>query len=329
MNRKIFAMSAVLVMCMTAFVCCSVGEDSAAVDTGSQSSPLTSLTATAKELFNLGDGASIYIREGATVSCSYTSQHMGDYTWYFTGVTSGHGLSIDGSANLSGTVSGSGQIIVSILYDKYTESTSSWSSSTNRLYFNIVASSYTHTIAYSANGGTGSVGNTVVTDTNNGNTNLMLANNGFSRPGYMFTGWNVNGTVYQPGQQIAVGANSTVTATAMWSENTLSASANNIAGISGHSYTNQISAVANNGATLSYAMNPYSAGSASVNSGGLVTFNAPTVSVTTDCNIVVTVTAHYPDGQTKSVDAAFSVMVDPVLTFTNSATNGSLSIKGA
>ncbi len=66
-----------------------------------------------------------------------------------------------------------------------------------------------------------------------------------------------------------------------------------------------------------------------MNSGGLVTFNAPSVSTTTSCNVVVTVTAHSPDGQTKAVDCAFSVSVDPVLSFTNSVTSGTLSIKGA
>ena len=189
--------------------------------------------------------------------------------------------------------------------------------------------SYNHIVAYDGNYATsGSVGNTVVTDTNSGNSNVTLAANGFYRQGYTFGGWSINGVTYQPGQTVPVGANQTVIAYAVWSENTLSASANNQASISGQTITNQISAVANNGATFTYAIKSVSGGTASVNSGGLVTFNAPSVSTTTSCNVVVTVTAHYPDGQTKAVDCAFSVSVDPVLSFTNSVTSGTLTIKG-
>ncbi len=198
------------------------------------------------------------------------------------------------------------------------------------IYVAVNNPSFTHTITYNGNGATsGSVANTVVTDTNSGNSNVTLANNGFYKAGYTFGGWSVGGVTYQPGSAIAVGGNASVTATAVWIENTLSASANNMSGISGQSLTNQITAVANNGATFTFAIKSVSAGTASVNSGGLVTFNAPSVSGTTSCNVVVTVTAHYPDGQTKAVDCAFSVSVDPVLSFTNSVTSGTLSIKGA
>ena len=201
---------------------------------------------------------------------------------------------------------------------------------TETIYVYVADSTYTHTVAYDNNGATGgSVGNTVVTDSNSGNAYVTLAANGFSRPGYMFVGWSVNGVTYQPGQSLPVGANSSVTAVAQWSLNTVTASANGLSGLSGLSYSIQVNAQANNGATFTYAVKSLSAGTASVSSTGMVTFNAPSVSSTTNCNVVVTVTAHYPDGQTKTADAAFTVTVDPVLVFTNSVTNGTLSIKGA
>lgn len=199
-----------------------------------------------------------------------------------------------------------------------------------RLFVIVSNPQYNHTITYNGNSATsGSVANTVVTDANGGSSNVTLANNGFYRAGYTFAGWSVNGVTYQPGTAISVGGNQTVTAYAVWSENTLTATANNGEAASNQAIGVQINAVANNGASLSYVIKSCSAGTASVSGGGLVTFKAPTVSATTTCNVVVTVTATYPDGQTKAVDCAFSVLVDPILAYQNSITDGSLTIKGA
>lgn len=83
--------------------------------------------------------------------------------------------------------------------------------------FNVAnISSYTHTVKYNANGGTGSMSDTVVTDTNSGSSNVTLASNSFSKSGYRFTGWKVGTTVYQPGTPIAVSGNASVTAVAQW-----------------------------------------------------------------------------------------------------------------
>ena len=267
---------------------------------------------------------------GDTVTLKFTSAgYNGTYMRYSV-QSKPAWLAQSGTENspiLSGSPSSAGTYYVTVLMERV-QNSSVTATQTITVTINVASAYSNHTIAYSANGGTGSMANTTVTDTNS-YSNVTLAANGFNRAGYTFAGWNVNGTVYQPGHQITVGPNATVTASAVWSENTLTASANNIAGVSGHTYTNQISAVANNGATFTYAVKSGSAGSASVNSNGLVTFSAPSVSNETNVNVVVTVTANYPDGQTKAVDAAFSVMVDPILTFTNSATSGTLSIKGA
>ena len=80
---------------------------------------------------------------------------------------------------------------------------------------------YTHTIVYNANGGNGSMSNTVVTNNVSGVTYVTLDSNEFTRNGYLFTGWDVNGTVYQPGESVAVGGNFTETAYAQWAENVL------------------------------------------------------------------------------------------------------------
>ena len=189
---------------------------------------------------------------------------------------------------------------------------------------------YTHTITYDGNGSTaGSVANTVVTDTNNGNTEVTLAANGFVKTGYSFSGWLVGSTVLQPGQTVAVGPDGSVTAVAQWSENTLTASAGDLSAVSSLSYGNQLSVSASNGASLSYAVKSCTGGTASVNTGGTVTYKAPTVNATASYTVTVTVTATFADSSTISKDVSFSVTVDPVLSFTNAATSGTLSVKGA
>ena len=188
---------------------------------------------------------------------------------------------------------------------------------------------YTHTVAYAANGGTGSMSNTVVTDSVNGNSSVTLASCGFTRSGYTFTGWKVGNTVYQPGQAVSVGANASVTATAQWSKNTLTATANNISAVSKQTYSNQIGASANNGGTLSYAVKSCTGGTATVNSSGMVTYKAPTVSSTSTYTVTVTVTGTFAMGGNMTKDVSFTVTVDPVLSFTNASTSGTLSVKGA
>ena len=170
---------------------------------------------------------------------------------------------------------------------------------------------------------------TIVTDRTNGNIEISLPSCGFTRTGYAFAGWKVGNTTYQPGQSVSVGADATVTAVAQWSENTLTATANNLSALSGMSYSNQIGASASNGGSVSYSVKSCTGGTASVNANGLVTYGAPVVSSTSTYTVTVTVTASYPDGSSLSRDVSFSVTVDPVLSFTNAATSGTLSVKGA
>ena len=82
---------------------------------------------------------------------------------------------------------------------------------------------YTHTISYNNNGGSGTMTDTVITDYESGMTNVTLAANGFTAPAhYHFVGWRINntGTLYQPGDTIAVNGDSTITVYAQWEEDT-------------------------------------------------------------------------------------------------------------
>jgi len=260
----------------------------------------------------------LYIEAGASVSL-----RMSGFGYTPTmSATPGSGISVseDGShyVTFSGTIGTNATL--SLTYGAY-----NW---TYNLI--VVQTSVTHTIAYSGNGNTGgSTANTVVTDTNGGASTITLSSCGFTKTGYFFTGWLVNGTVYQPGQTVSVGANQTVTATAQWAANDISATVNNISAVSGMSYSNQIGATTNNGGTLSYGVKSCTGGTATVSSSGLVTYHAPTVSSTTSYTVTVTVTGTFGDGSTVSKDVSFTVSVDPVLSFTNASTSGTLSVKGA
>lgn len=161
---------------------------------------------------------------------------------------------------------------------------------------------YTHTIAYNPNGASGTMQNTVVTDTNSGDTAVSLSPNGFTYMGYTFKGWNVGGTIYQPGQTLLVAGNGSVSAVAQWSANTLTVSVNNITGMSDGEYQTQINAVPNNDGTLAFAVTGCTGGSATVTSYGLVFYTAPHVTSQAQYTITVRVTATYPSGDTIAQD---------------------------
>ena len=278
----------------------------------------------------------IYVTNGTVISFTATYDDTDDMTYYLdyekvTYVTPGVGLNLDSAGNLSGTVSAPGGTTFYITWaTHYDFNDSGVTDEGDTLTMIVVSPEHTHTVAYNGNGNTGgSMANTVVTDTNNGYSNVTLASNGFARSGYTFTGWQVNNVTYQPGQAVSVGSDASVTAIAQWSQNTITASANNISGVSGQAYSNQIGASANNGGSLSYAIKSCTGGNASVNSSGMVTYTAPTVSSTTSYTVTVTVTGTFAQGGNLTQDVSFTVTVDPVLSFTNAATSGTLSVKGA
>lgn len=289
----------------------------------SASRPITEKVDLSTSLYQSVGTKTIYVKAGTQfdlrISCGYSVKNV-------TLSNNSSGLSVTPSS-LGGDVTGTLNSDVNI------NMSGTWATGTQvsgTYVIKAVQTEVNHTVAYSGNGNTGgSTASTVVTDTNNGNTNVTLASCGFTKSGYTFTGWKIGNTVYQPGQTVSVGANATVTATAQWSQNTLTATANNISGVSGQSYSNQIGASANNGGTVSYAVKSCTGGTATVNSSGLVTYTAPSVSSTTSFTVTVTVTGTFAQGGNLTRDVSFTVTVDPVLSFTNAATSGTLSVKGA
>ena len=155
---------------------------------------------------------------------------------------------------------------------------------------------------------------TVVSNNVSGTTNVTLANCTYTRIGYTFTGWLVSGTLRQVGDQIPVNGNATVSATAQWSQNTLTASVNNIIGYSEEVYTNQISATASTGGVLSYEIASVTGGTATVNASGLVTYTAPHVDAPHVYTIAITVTATFPSMETVVRMISFTASIDPTPT---------------
>ncbi|MCQ2069801.1 MAG: InlB B-repeat-containing protein [archaeon] len=92
------------------------------------------------------------------------------------------------------------------------------------LTVNVIAPTYTHSVAYNANGGSGAPSTQTVTDTNGGNTSLTVSGTVPVRTGYTFLGWstssNASSANYHAGNTISVGAGSTVTLYAVWQQNT-------------------------------------------------------------------------------------------------------------
>lgn len=170
---------------------------------------------------------------------------------------------------------------------------------------------YTHTITYDANGGSGSMYDTVVRNTVSGITNVTLASSEFTYTGHSFLGWSVNGTLYQPGNSVPVSGNTTVMAIAQWSENTLTAYANNIIGYSERTYTTQIYTTVSAGGQLTYNVISVSGGSASVDTNGLVTYIAPSVISSQTYTMIVSVSAVFPNAQTVTVNVTITASIDP------------------
>lgn len=82
--------------------------------------------------------------------------------------------------------------------------------------------SYTHTLAYDANGGSGAPSSSTVTNTSS-TYNMTVSSTQPTRTGHAFAGWNTNpsrtGTDYSAGGSVSVGANATVTLYAKWTPN--------------------------------------------------------------------------------------------------------------
>lgn len=176
---------------------------------------------------------------------------------------------------------------------------------------------YTHTIKYSANGGSGSMSNTVVTNTTSGTSYVTLASNSFVKTGYHFTGWKIGSTVYQPGSTIGVSGNSSVTATAQWEANSLSVgSVGTQYAVAGKSVSFTASATSNpSGASVTYSKSDVSSGLTVSISGSTVTCSASSAGTYT---FTLSASASGFPSDSTTVTVTFV----PALAFTNTPTIG-------
>lgn len=178
-------------------------------------------------------------------------------------------------------------------------------------------SNFTHTVKYSSNGGTGSMSDTVVTDTVDGNTSVTLASNSFVKSGYHFVGWKVGSTVYQPGEKIPVGANASVTATAQWEVNSLTIKTIPTQySVAGKNVSFSVSVISEpSGASVTYSKS-------NVSSGLNVTINGSTITCSASApgtyTFVLTASANGFQTDSRTV----TVTVVPVLAFANTPAIG-------
>lgn len=83
---------------------------------------------------------------------------------------------------------------------------------------------YSYSITYHGNGGTNGDSDTTgyysIQENYGVTENIALIENPFTYDGYTFTGWLINGILYQPGYEYPVEADSSVSATAQWEKST-------------------------------------------------------------------------------------------------------------
>lgn len=191
------------------------------------------------------------------------------------------------------------------------------------------STSYTHTLKYNANGGTGTMSDTVAANTST-TSNVTIASNSFTRSGYTFLGWatdkNAASATYQPGSTVSVGANATVTLYAVWEKNTTTSNMTSgsldpdgrIYMVEGKTVSITVSGTANHGTwagTLSRTGGTLS--KTSVSSGDTVTFTAPS-KVSGMQTYTVTLTSNVTDHESSSY--SLTIVVVPTLMFTNTPT---------
>ena len=112
---RAFALLAVALLAMCALGGVMASEDADAVSTGSQSSPLSSLSCDANDI---GAGTTFYVKVGGSVSVTFKDYGTSTGIYNCADVTSGYGLTIKNSGMLlSGTLSKAGTITVTVEID--------------------------------------------------------------------------------------------------------------------------------------------------------------------------------------------------------------------
>ena len=216
---RMVSILAVLLLLSTGMACVLTDDDSSAFSfpSNSASNPLTSFNYSAYSEIKYGT-YTVYIAVGSSfILEGYYDDLEGSCSIISASGCEQYGLSIVGD-DLRGTISKAGSLTVSV--DNEGVGTLNGNNDTT-LYFNFVDNTptyYTHTIHYKSNGGSGSMSASSVTDTNSGYTSVQLKSNGFTRSGYHFTGWYVDGSYKSPGDYVSVRGDSSVTATAQWEQ---------------------------------------------------------------------------------------------------------------
>ena len=148
-----------------------------------------------------------YVFKGWSASSSWSSKRIA------------YNSSYGGSAASDGTTATT--TYGSWTYATYCSNTGgSTSSRTLTLYAQWEAApTYSHTLSYNANGGTGAPSSSTVTNTSS-SYSMTVSSTVPTRTGYTFAGWSYNGSTYWGGNSVSVGANATVTLTAQWEANT-------------------------------------------------------------------------------------------------------------
>ena len=240
---------------------------------------------------------------GAPSTQSYTGTSTSDHTFTVaSGTPTRSGYTFKGWAASSTST---------IAWYEAGDSVSVGYNSSKTLYAVWEEASYTHTLYYNANGGSGAPSTQSQTTTTNSSYTFTISSTTPSRSGYTFLGWATSSSAssasYSPGGSISVDANSAKTLFAVWYETTYSVTVypggysyfywyGSNAGDSTH-YTSAHTYTVTAGTTLDIDWK----GNPSSTSG-----TNPVITTSyTDCNYMVT-SSGYPGGGSDSVTISSS-----------------------
>jgi hypothetical protein len=205
-------------------------------------------------------------------------------------------------------------------FDPQSEETYEEPQGSGSVVIHVINCSYTHTVNYAANGGSGTMNAKVVEDTNNGNSAVTLDACSFTKSGYHFSGWKIGNTVYQPGQTVSVGPDASVTATAQWARNTLTiATAPTVELVVNKGDSFVAGATSNpSGASVTYSVSNVDSGLSVSVAGNRIVCNSATAGT---YHFTLTASASGYSSSSTTV----TVVAVPVLAFLNSPTAGALN----
>ena len=162
----------------------------------------------------------ISVNLGDSVTLTFNSGASGSYSYYYTpsGYPSWLTLTANPNRILSGTASEAGTFSFSVTHYKVNDRTDATTTTSFTVTINVIAPSYTHSIFYDSNGGSGAPASQSVTDSNT-SLNMTVSSDVPTRSGYTFLGWSTDSTAttatYTGGDTISVG-NGTLVLYAVW-----------------------------------------------------------------------------------------------------------------